>query len=424
VNGLLVPVHANGIDVWIITNDYNSNIFRAWLLTCNGLQPNPVVSTIGIILNQYDQINTGDIKISPNGKILCQTHFPELNSQDTTENSFQLFDFNNTTGAISNPKTITVPLCRYYACEFSPDSKLLYLTKADGGEVDQFDCTLNTEAQIIASQFTITTPESLCGLQLGPDGKIYLTNYVTYMSVISKPNIKGTGCSFKSRKTDLEGQLSSLNLPTFVNDMAIDINNYFTVRILDTCAGIVQFTGYTSLGGVTQWSWNFGDGFTSTIQNPVHQFPAIDQLFTVKLKITSSSQCGFIEKAKAILPGGVRTKADFKIINICDSGYTRFENKSIFFPEDPGQYLWDFGDGSFSFETDPVHIYQTQGAYNVKLKINTNAACLNDSLTKPLDVQVLNIQAPPDQTIDEGQSIQLNTIGGGTIFQWKPFHRS
>ena len=45
--------HANGIDVWVITNQKNSNIFIAWLLTCTGLQATPVISTVGRVLNEY-----------------------------------------------------------------------------------------------------------------------------------------------------------------------------------------------------------------------------------------------------------------------------------------------------------------------------------------------------------------------------------
>ena len=68
--------HANGISVWVITNDNNSNTFRAWLVGCNGLQATPVVSNTGVVLDQDIIVNTGMMKVSPDGKQLCQTHFP------------------------------------------------------------------------------------------------------------------------------------------------------------------------------------------------------------------------------------------------------------------------------------------------------------------------------------------------------------
>jgi hypothetical protein len=39
--------HADGISVWLITNDNSSNTFRSWLVTCTGIQPAPVVSSAG-----------------------------------------------------------------------------------------------------------------------------------------------------------------------------------------------------------------------------------------------------------------------------------------------------------------------------------------------------------------------------------------
>jgi len=410
--------HANGIDVWIITNDSYSNVFRVWLLTCTGLQPNEVVSTTGTILDQHTQINTGAMKVSADGKQLCQTHFPDPGQ--TTENFFQIFDFDNSTGTISNPKIISVPQCRYYACEFSPDSKLLYLTKADADEIDQYECKLNTIGAIAASREPIPAIASLCGLQLGPDEKIYATRNASTLSVISKPNIKGPGCSFQAGKVDLGGNFGSLNLPSFVNDFSVNVNNYFSVDIIDTCAGSIQFAGHTNLSGTITWFWDFGDGVTSILQNPQHSFVNIKQVYTIKLKITSSVLCGYIEKSKTISPGSLLVHANFDAANICDSGFVRFKNKSTFFPEYPEQYEWDFGDGSISSDTSPVHIYQHPGLYNVKLKIKTNASCLDDSLVIPVDFVALNIQASPDQVINEGQSIQLNVTGGGTVFHWQP----
>src|SRR4030095_2098234 len=39
--------HADGVSVWLITNDNSSNTFRSWLITCTGIQPAPVVSNVG-----------------------------------------------------------------------------------------------------------------------------------------------------------------------------------------------------------------------------------------------------------------------------------------------------------------------------------------------------------------------------------------
>jgi gliding motility-associated-like protein len=83
--------------------------------------------------------------------------------------------------------------------------------------------------------------------------------------------------------------------------------------------------------------------------------------------------------------------------------------------------LWDFGDGNTSTDVNPVHIYNNSGTYDVKLKINSDLVCLNDSASETLEIGRLTIDAVPDSTIiDEGQTIQLNVTGGGDLFFWSP----
>lgn len=89
--------HANGIDVWIITNQKNSNIFKAYLLTCMGLPSTPVTSVTGGVLNEYYDVDSmnGMMKVSPDCSQLCETI-----SMLYPGNFFQLFDINNATGVL------------------------------------------------------------------------------------------------------------------------------------------------------------------------------------------------------------------------------------------------------------------------------------------------------------------------------------
>ncbi len=62
--------HADGVSVWVILNNNNSNLFQAWLITCSGLSSSPVVSTVGETLNQNLFVNSGSMKVSPYGTML------------------------------------------------------------------------------------------------------------------------------------------------------------------------------------------------------------------------------------------------------------------------------------------------------------------------------------------------------------------
>ena len=298
---MTVARHANGVDIWLITNDNNSNIFRSWLITCTGILP-AIVSTVGIILNQYNEINAGLMKVSPDGKWLCQTHFPFFDETLNIPNFVQLFDFNNATGTISNPRTIGFPDAQFTHGEFSPDSKLLYLTRPSNKKVDQFAITLPTLAAILASRVSITTSGRYQDIQLAPNSKIYLAQPSFELAVINQPNLAGVACNLQEQVVNLLPGSCYLGLPSHINDFILfdDPNNGFTYTILDSCSGTLQFNGYTILPGAITWLWDFGDGIISSLQNPVHTFIPASVQYPVKLKISSSLSCGIILKSKVI----------------------------------------------------------------------------------------------------------------------------
>ncbi|MEP7317691.1 MAG: PKD domain-containing protein [Panacibacter sp.] len=412
--------HANGSDVWVITNDKSSNVFRSWLVSCDGLLPDPVVSTTGEILNEYDAFNSGSMKVSPDGKLLCQTHFPDIENVDLAT-FIQLFDFENLTGIISNPRKIDITGSSYYAAEFSPDSKLLYGAKAKVAEFDQFEATLGMEAAIIASRVAIPSVTGIYAAQAGPDKKIYLNRGATSLSVISNPNAKGVACNFEKDKIDLALRKGNLGLPSVINDLYFNFISDFTYQVTDSCKGIVQFQGTTNLGGDIDWLWEFGDGTTSTLQNPEHTYLQPGRTYTVKFKAKPSTACGYFANSKTITPAGASAVAAFDVVAKCDSGYVRFINQSVITSAvTNAQYIWEFGDGTTSTEQNPTHTFSSFNTFNVKLNIKTGNPCIQDSITKPVTFEQLKIQLPPDQEINAGAGISLTVTGGGTSFQWSP----
>ncbi|HEY6062604.1 MAG TPA: PKD domain-containing protein [Chitinophagaceae bacterium] len=410
--------HANGVDTWVITNDNNSNTFRAWRVGCNGLQAAPVVSNVGAVLDQDIIANVGMIKVSPDGKQLCQTHFPIF---DNVPNFAQLFDFDNATGILSNPRSINFTDAQFLSCEYSPDSKLLYLVRTFDKAIDQLEATLPTLAGILASRVTINTgTSSFMGVQLAPDGKIYLARQSTSLGAVNKPNTKGLGCNYQQAQIQLVNSSSYLGLPAYINNLSYDPNNGFSYTILDSCAGTIQFQGFSMFAGPVQWLWDFGDGNTSNMQNPVHTFNPVNKNYIIRIQISSGLGCGSIKLSKTINPRGIVTNVDFDFVADCDSGYVRFINKYLSLQGTTGQYAWDFGDGTTSNAVNPIHTYSQSGSYPVKLKLKTSTICLDDSLTKIVTMPSLPVTISADQTIFIGQKIQLFINGTGNTYQWSP----
>jgi len=410
--------HSNGIDVWILGNELNSNAFYAWLLTCNGLQTNPVISVTGEIMNQ-NLMNVGELKISSDGEQVCQTHFPIDGDVAGTANFFQLFDFNNTTGQLSNPKKIILPNTNTYTCEYSADSRFLYLAHSFSNKIEQVETKLATPGAIAASRISIPASPGIFRMQMGPDGKIYVNLSTVYLSAINFPNKKGIASNFHLNKIFLN-KSAKLGLPFILNELTSDANS-FSYQTIDSCSGTVKFTGPVTLAAPSQWLWNFGDGITSTDANPIHTFVPAGSTYGVTLSITSPLWCGKIIKSQHIVPGGISAKANFTFSANCDSMKVRFMNSS--FSSDNLEFEWSFGDGATSVLEHPVHTYANRRSYRVLLRIKApGSVCILDSVSKIIEIGEFNIQASADQTITEGQSVQLNVTvtGGGISFQWSP----
>jgi gliding motility-associated-like protein len=413
--------HLDGMSVWLITNDLNSNIFRSWLINCEGLQFNPVVSTVGEVLDQHFYIGVGMLKASPDAKQICQTHFPVYDETVIHPNYVQLFDFDNSTGILSNARSIGFPDSRVISCEFSPDSRLLYVSRPYENKIDQLEVKLGSVAAIKASRVSMNTPYAgFLGMQLAPDSKIYLSHNSTYLGVISRPNEKAPACNIDEDKISLTPGSGYLGMPSYINDFSYDPYNGISFTILDSCSGSVQFAGSTVMVGSLQWHWDFGDGQTSNQQNPLHVFNPSTNLYTVTLTITSTIGCGRTRKSRVIRPSGIVDDVDFEIVNRCDSGYVRFVNKTKFLQDSTGLITWDFGDGTTSNEWNPVHVYSGTGLYNVKLKLTTNISCLDDSATHTVNLDPFIIDALASGTILVGEKFQLSASGPAKKYEWTP----
>jgi PKD repeat protein len=133
---------------------------------------------------------------------------------------------------------------------------------------------------------------------------------------------------------------------------------------------LVQFLD-ESLGVPTSWLWDFGDGNTSTEQNPCHRYTKSGN-YTVSL--TSSRESGVgpytdTEVKTDIVT--VYTKADF--IGTprvgCNSVTVQFSDLS---KGSPTSWYWDFGDGECSTEVEPLHTYKFPGIYSVQLTVKSS----------------------------------------------------
>ncbi|MCO6175242.1 T9SS type B sorting domain-containing protein [Flavobacterium sp. NRK F10] len=388
---LSIIKHANNIDYWIVTHEWDSNNFISYLLTSSGLSiSNPVVSSVGAMVTGSTDNCWGQMKISPDGSKLA------------IANSFinaELFDFDINTGLVSNPiEFYNQNNC--YGIEFSVNSQVLYLTNLDGNQVNfkilQFDLSdpsvINGSMQIIYT--SNTNSQVPTSLQLGPDNKIYVgQNSKNSLSVINNPDVLGFGCDFQLNSIDLAGKFCKYGLPPFVSSFFYNP----TIQFQNACVGENVIFNLSNVNIVSA-SWNFGDGSTSNSLNPNHVY-ANPGTYTVS--VTTSSSNGTGTATRDIVISEVPTATQPLNILVCDDnndGFYSFDltqnTNAILNGQDASQFNVRYFSGTNEI-TDPAN-YQNTIAYTVETITAEvynvdNASC---KVITTFDIQVFESPVP------------------------------
>ncbi len=119
--------------------------------------------------------------------------------------------------------------------------------------------------------------------------------------------------------------------------------------------------------------WDFGDGETSTEENPEHTY-AIDDTFTITLTVTSEHGSDIDEQIIDVV--FAPPTADFELAagsrpDPSVGEEVQFVDTSVRGSDPITVWEWDFGDGATSNEQDPKKIYQSPGAFDVTLTVRT-----------------------------------------------------
>lgn len=249
--------HCNGIDYWIITHPFNSNAFNVYLLTAAGINPTPIISNVGTIQSNISGTygeTLGYLKASPNGKKLACAVYQMV--------FLEIFDFDNSSGIVSNPIKITYPNYEndVYGVAFSADNSKLYTT-LEGGGLFQYDLSSNIPSTIISSKTNIPYPNQtrpVGTMQLAIDGKIYLSfDDSMQLSVINNPNKLGLSCNFQlNGPALLSGSKCRSGLPNF-----IDANNPYPNKTYNT--SLCAFPAYVLNGSSGNNNYQWSDGSTA-----------------------------------------------------------------------------------------------------------------------------------------------------------------
>lgn len=188
----------------------------------------------------------------------------------------------------------------------------------------------------------------------------------------------------------------------------------------NTCQIQASIFNDNSTGSPTSWLWDFGDGGTSTIQNPTHQYSLADG-FNVTLIVSSTAGCAdTVTNSIAVFAQPI---ASFTSNVSCWGDTTAFLNTSTTSGGVISATWWDFGDGTTSTFYNPEHILVTQNdSFNVTLAIATSFGCVDTITQEVTTYPLMAFNYAPLQTsgCDEFTTTfyDSSTVTGGTIVNW------
>lgn len=134
-----------------------------------------------------------------------------------------------------------------------------------------------------------------------------------------------------------------------------------------------------------RWFWDFGDGNTSTLQNPVYQFTAVGS-YQVCLTISDQDET-FSDTFCKMIHAGIAPDCSARFTleqDLTNPLVYHFTNTSH---GENLTHLWDFGDGSSSTEEHPTHLFVGEGIARVCLTIQDSSGTCVDTFCKMLTVE-------------------------------------
>jgi len=226
-----------------------------------------------------------------------------------------------------------------------------------------------------------------------------------------------TGCVDTVTRSVLSYPLPDVSF-SHANACIFDSVTFADQSTVDTVSGV----GST----ITQWLWSFGDGDSSTLQNPGHAFNSTGTQNVILMAWTDK---GCRDTASSTLPvvSYPLPNVSFSHVNACFEDSVSFADQTTI-PSVSGltftttQWLWEFGNGDSSMSQNPNHSFPAPGDYVVTLTVWSNEGC-SDTATNVQAVTSYEWPQPDFAVVDEcigdvSMFSDQSTSLDGTVDTW------
>jgi gliding motility-associated-like protein len=217
---------------------------------------------------------------------------------------------------------------------------------------------------------------------------------------------------------DSFGCSNNLSLDNHIKVLS-PIANFSALGLASNCPPLISDFTNLSSSDASFFEWNFGDGNISSVENPSHLF-LNSGLFDVSLIVENSFGCkdtllqnSFVDMS-GLIPVGSFIVSDTLI---CKDDIVSFVPTVV----NTDNFFWDFGNGVISNDSIATAIYSNTGIFMPTLIIENSSGCqLTVNSDDTIKVNEVIVDAGIDVEICEGESVQLNAVGNGSIVNWTP----
>ena len=219
-----------------------------------------------------------------------------------------------------------------------------------------------------------------------------------------------------------------------VDDSIRVLNNVYAqplaafISPIEVCLGTpINFTDLSTAPNstVTQWLWNFGDGNTSTSQNPTKTYVSAGT-YTVTLTVNSAIGCTSTIATKPVVVNPLPSANFTTSLPACETRNITFTDASVANAGNLVKWTWNYGDGTNAVlnNSNPfIHTYTTAGNYNATLQVQTNKGCSSIVLTKPIIIYPLPLAGfiSPEICLTDpfAPFVDTSKIAAGAIATWQ-----
>lgn len=141
-------------------------------------------------------------------------------------------------------------------------------------------------------------------------------------------------------------------------------------------------TSTTTVGSITNVSWDFNDGNTSLLSSPSNTY-ASDGDYEVKLVITATNGCMDSVDTKTVTVSPLPI-ADFTKTQECNYTPVQFTSSSTVSSGNIAQWSWAFNDNTYENIENPLHLFPEEEfpfltTYNIHLEVTSSVGCIDDT---------------------------------------------